>query len=121
MNRTQAIERVDEILGLFAEMYVSGRCPRCDVPLYDAEDKQHPIGATSTRRVVHEGSCEVGACSAELTELTMRFGIPLEPVLLTVPESDTWVMTARRASERNSGHGTAVPADSVQEDGLDVP
>jgi hypothetical protein len=121
MNRTQAIERVDEILGLFAEMYVSGRCPRCEVPLYDAEDKQHPIGATSTRRVVHEGSCEVGACSAELTELTMRFGIPLEPVLLTVPESDTWVMTARRASERNSGHDTAVLTDLVQQDGLDVP
>jgi hypothetical protein len=42
MNRTQAIERVDEILGLFAEMYISGRCPRCEVFLYDPEDKQNP-------------------------------------------------------------------------------
>ena len=37
MNRTQAVERVDEILDLFAEMYVSGRCPRCEALLYDAE------------------------------------------------------------------------------------
>ena len=42
MNRTQAVERVDEILDLFAEMYVSGRCPRCEALLYDAEDKQLP-------------------------------------------------------------------------------
>lgn len=122
MNRTQAIERVDEILGLFAEMYVSGRCPRCEVPLYDADDKQHPLGSTATRRVVHEGSCEVGACSEELTGLTKRFGIALEPVLLTVPASDTWIMTARRASERSAGHGTAiVPTDTSQENNLDVP
>jgi hypothetical protein len=105
MNRTQAIERVDEILGLFAEMYVSGRCPRCEVPLYDADDKQHPLESTATRRVVHEGSCEVGTCSEELTGLTKRFGIALEPVLLTVPASDTWIMTARRArAKRRSWH-----------------
>ena len=40
MNRTQAIERVDEILGLLADMYVAGRCPRCEVLFYDAEDRQ---------------------------------------------------------------------------------
>jgi hypothetical protein len=122
MNRTQAIERVDEILGLFAEMYVSGRCPRCEVLLYDAEDERHPLGVTATRRVVHGRSCEVGACNKELTGLTKRFGIPLEPVILTVPESDTWIMTARRAGGRSTGSGTAVvPTDTGQENNLDVP
>lgn len=116
MNRTQAIERVDEILGLFAEMYISGRCPRCEVFLYDPEDKQHPLGVTASRRVVHERACEVSACSDELTRLTKRFGIPLERVVLTIPWSDMWVMTVRRA-ERNAGRGTAaVPTDTCQED-----
>jgi hypothetical protein len=54
--------------------------------------------------------------------LTKRFGIPPEPVILTVPESDTWIMTARCASERNSGRGTAVvPTDTGQKNDLDVP
>jgi hypothetical protein len=120
MNRTQAIERVDEILGLFAEMYISGRCPRCEVLLYDPEDKQHPLGATASRRVVHERSCEVSACSDELTKLTKRFGIPLERVVLAMPGSDTWVMTVKRA-ERNAGRGTVVvPTDTGQEDSRNV-
>lgn len=113
MNRTQAIERVDEILRLFAEMYVSGRCPRCEVLLYHPEDRQHPVGATATRHVVHKESCEVGGSADELTGLSRRFAIPLEPVILTVPESDTWIMTAKRASERDADHGTAaVPTDT---------
>ncbi len=120
MNRTQAIERVDEILGLFADMYMSGRCPRCEVFLYDPEDKQHPLGATASRRVIHERSCEVGTCSDELTRLSKRFGIPLERVVLTIPGSDTWVMTVRRA-ERDAGRSTAaIPTDTGQADSRNV-
>ena len=120
MNRTQAIERVDEILGLFAEMYISGRCPRCEVFLYDPEDKKHPLGATASRRVVHERSCEVSACSDELTRLTKRFGIRLERVVLTIPGSDTWIMTVRRA-ERNAARGTApLHTDTGQENSRNV-
>jgi hypothetical protein len=100
LNRTQAIERVDEILGLFAEMYVSGRCPRCEVLLFDPEDTQHPPGTTVSKRVVHKASCVLSTCSGELIELTRRFGIPLERVVLAVPGSDTWIMTVRRGSKR---------------------
>jgi hypothetical protein len=122
MNRTQAIERVDEILGLFAEMYVSGRCPRCGVLLYDAGDRQLPRRTAATRRVVHERSCEVGGCTVELARLTRRFGISLEPVLLTSPEDDTWVVTVRRTAERRAGRGSVVvPNDTGQEKSLDVP
>jgi hypothetical protein len=99
MNRTQAVERVDEILDLFAELYVSGRCPRCEVLLYDAEDRQLSPGTAASRRVVHQRSCEVGVCTQELAKLTRRFGIPLEPVLLTFSEVDTLIVTARRAAE----------------------
>jgi hypothetical protein len=97
MNRTQAVERVDEILDLFAEMYVSGRCPRCEALLYDAEDRSLPPRTSAMRRVVHRGSCEMGGCTKELVRLTRRFGIRLEPVLLTMPEGHTWIVTARRA------------------------
>lgn len=99
MNRTQAIERVDQILGLLADMYVVGRCPRCEVLLYDAEDRQLPQGALATRRVVHQESCEVGGSTEELARLTGRFGITLEPVVLAPPETDTWVLGVRRATE----------------------
>jgi hypothetical protein len=61
MNRTQALARVDEILGLFAEMYVSGSWPRCGVPLYDEEDGALPARTSATRTVVHHGPCESGA------------------------------------------------------------
>lgn len=99
MNRTQAVERVDEILDLFAEMYVSGRCPRCEVPLFNAEDMLLPPKTSASRRVVHHGSCEMGGGTQELVGLTRRFGIRLEPVLLTMPEAGTWIVTARRAAE----------------------
>jgi hypothetical protein len=61
MNRTQAIERVDQILGLLADMYVAGRCPRCEVLLYDPEDRQLPPGAlppdeSSTRNHASSGA-----------------------------------------------------------------
>jgi hypothetical protein len=113
MNRAQAIERVDEILRLFAEMYVSGRCPRCEVLLYDAQDGQHPLGTTARRHIVHKESCEVSGSAEELTVLSRRFAIPLEPVILTVPEADTWIMTARRANERDADEGTAaVPTET---------
>ena len=122
MNRTQAIERVDEMLGLFAEMYVSGRCPRCEVLLYDAEDRQLPPRTVATRRIVHEGSCELGDCTEELARLTGRFGIPLEPVLLTPPGTDSWVLAVKRAAVRTAGPGPlVVPAESGQENSLDVP
>ena len=99
MNRTQAIERVDQILGLLADMYLVGRCPRCEVLLYDPEDRQLPQGALATRRVVHQESCEVGGSTEELARLTGRFGITLEPVVLAPPETDTWVLGVRRATE----------------------
>jgi hypothetical protein len=122
MNRTQAIERVDEILGLFAEMYVSGRCPRCEILLYDGEDGRLLPGAVATRRVVHEGSCELGRCTQELARLSRRFGIPLEPVLLTPQGMDTWVLAVRRAAEGTDGPGpVVVPTDWGQESSLDVP
>lgn len=96
MNRTQAVERVDEILGLFAEMYVSGSCPRCGVPLYHEEDGLLPARTSATRTVVHHAPCEIGTCREELVRLTRRFAIRLEPVLLTVSEADTSVLTVRR-------------------------
>ena len=99
MNRTQAIKRVDQILGLLADMYVVGRCPRCEVLIYDPEDRQLPQGALATRRVVHQESCEVGGSTEELARLTGRFGITLEPVVLAPPETDTWVLGVRRATE----------------------
>ncbi len=97
MNHRQAVERVDEILDLFAEMYVSGRCPRCEALLYDAKDKQLPPRTAATRRVVHQTCCEMSGCTQELAKLTSRFGIRLEPVLLIRPEVDAWIVTARRA------------------------
>jgi hypothetical protein len=122
MNRTQAIERVDVILGLFAEMYVSGRCPRCEVLLYDAEDGRLPLRTLATRRVVHEGSCELGSCTQELARLSRRFAIPLEPVLLTPQRMDTWVLAVRRAAGGTDGPGPlVVPNDSGKESSLDVP
>jgi hypothetical protein len=121
MNRTQAIERVDEILGLFAEMYVSGRCPRCEVLLYDAEDGRLPLTTVATRRVVHEGSCELGRCTQELARLSRRFGIHLESVLLTPQGMDTWVLAVRRVAGGTDGPGrVGVPTDSGQESSLDV-
>lgn len=99
MNRTQAVERVDEILHLFAEMYISGSCPRCEALPYSTKDGQLPPGTAATRRIIHHGSCEVGGSMGELVRLTRRFGIPLEPVLLAVPEADAWIVTARRADE----------------------
>jgi hypothetical protein len=99
MNRTQAVERVDEILDLFAEMYVSGRCPRCEALLYDADDKQLPPRTAARRRVVHQRCCGMSGSTQELARLTSRFGIRLEPVLLTRPEVDAWIVTARRADQ----------------------
>jgi hypothetical protein len=99
VNRTQAIERVDEILDIFVDMYAAGRCPRCEVLLYDAEDRKLPPGTAASRRIVHQRSCEMGGCTQELAKLTRRFGIRLEPVLLTSSEVDTWIVTARRAAE----------------------
>jgi hypothetical protein len=96
MNRTQALERVDEILELFAEMYVSGSCPGCSVPLYHEEDRVLPSGASATRTIVHRAPCEMGSCTEELIRLTRRFAIRLEPVLLTVPQADTSILTVRR-------------------------
>ena len=60
MNRTQAIERVDTILGLLDDMYVASRCPRCEVLLYDPEDRQLPQGTLATRRVGHEDHANSG-------------------------------------------------------------
>jgi hypothetical protein len=102
MKRTQAIERVDQILGLFADMYVAGRCPRCEVLIYDPEDRQLPPGALATRRVVHQESCELGASTEELARLTGRFGISLEPVVVAPPGADTWVLAVRRAPDGTS-------------------
>jgi hypothetical protein len=99
MNRMQAIERVDEILDLFAEMYVSGRCPRCEALLNDPQDGRFPPKTTASRRVVHQRSCGLGGCTQELATLTRRFGIRLEPVLLTRPEAGASIVTARRAAE----------------------
>jgi hypothetical protein len=96
MNRTQAVERVDEILDLFAEMYVSGSCPRCGVPLYHEGDGLLPVRTSASRTVVHHAPCEIGSCTEELVRLTRRFAIRLEPVLLTVSEADTSVLTVRR-------------------------
>lgn len=122
MNRTQAIERVEEILGLFVEMYVSGRCPRCEVLLYDATDGHLTPGAVATRRIIHEGSCEIRRCTEELARLSGRFGIPLEPVLLIPPGTDTWVLAVRRAAEGTDGPGpVVVSTESGQESTLDVP
>jgi hypothetical protein len=106
MNRTQAIARVDEILDMFAEMYVSGRCPRCEVLLYDEKDEELPPGTAATRRVVHSGSCEVAGCAEELARLSTRFGIPLEPVLLAIPKSATWIVGVRRGNERTPQHNS---------------
>lgn len=102
MNRTRAIERVDEILGLFAEMYVSGRCPRCEVFLYDEKDRHLPLGTDEVRRIVHAPSCELAGCSDELAGLSRRFGIPLEPVLLAGPRADIWVVGVRRRDGRTT-------------------
>lgn len=99
MNRTQAVERVDEILQLFAQMYGSGRCPRCEVLLYEAEDDSLPAGTSTVKRVAHRGTCEMGSCTDELMMLTRRFGIGLEPVILTLPDGDTWIATVKRAVE----------------------
>lgn len=103
MNRTQALERVDEILDLFAEMYVSGSCPRCGVPLYDEEDEALPAGMSATRTVVHHAPCEIGSCVEELVRLTRRFAIRLEPVLLTVSEAGTSILTVRRVMVERGG------------------
>jgi hypothetical protein len=96
VNRTQAIERVDEILGLFAEMYTSGRCPRCEVLFHDDEDRRVPPGMAAARRVVHQGTCELGGSTEELARLARRFGIPLEPVLVAPPGTDALVLAVRR-------------------------
>ena len=97
MNRTEAVERVDEILDLYSEMYVSGRCPRCEALLYDPDDRTLPPGAT--RRIVHQGVCEIGRCTRELASLTRRFGIRLEPVILAPGDADTWIVMVRRAAD----------------------
>jgi hypothetical protein len=96
MNRTQAVERVDEILDLFAEMYASGRCPRCGVLLYVEEDRYLPARKSAARTVVHRPPCELANGTEELARLTRRFAIHLEPVLLTVSEPETSVLTVRR-------------------------
>ena len=97
MNRTQAVERVDRILDLYAEMYETGRCPRCEALLYDANDVTLPAGAT--RRVVHGRACEMAGCPQELARLTRRFGIRLEPVVLTRDDAEAWIVTVRRATD----------------------
>lgn len=99
MNRTQAVERVDEILDLYNEMYVSGRCPRCEVLLFDPEDRVHPPGTAATKSIVHQGSCELAGCTEELAMLAERFGIVLEPVVLASHQADTWIMSVRRRAE----------------------
>jgi hypothetical protein len=99
MNRTQAIQRVDEILELFAEMYVAGRCPRCGVALYDGDDVFLSPRTSVTRSVVHRAPCEVASCIGDLITLTGRFSIRLEPVLLTASEPDTSVLTVRRVGD----------------------
>lgn len=98
MNRTQAVERVDEILDLFAEMYVSGRCPRCGVPLL-GEARHLPARTSMTRRVVHHAPCELAGCTEELARLTSRFAIRLEPVLLDMSGADASVLTVRRVAD----------------------
>jgi hypothetical protein len=120
MNRTQAIARVDEILDMFAEIYVSGRCPRCEVLLHNEEDRELPPGTAATRRIVHSASCEIARCPEELARLSRRFGIPLEPVLLAVPESDTWVVGVRRGNERTAEGGPAA-GDMSEHDSVDIP
>ena len=120
MNRTQAIARVDEILDMFAEMYVSGRCPRCEVLLCDEEDRELPPGTAATRRFVHSAPCEIAQCAEELARLSTRFGIPLEPVLLAAPESDTWVVGVRRGHERTAAGGSAA-SDMSEHDCVDIP
>jgi hypothetical protein len=97
MNRTQAIERVDEILGEFAEMYVSGRCPTCGALLFDEQNRQLPPETVATLRVVHSGSCEVSRGTDELASLSRRFGIALEPVLWAAAHPGAWVVGVRRA------------------------
>jgi hypothetical protein len=96
MNRTQAIERVDEILGLFAELYTSGQCPRCEVLLHDDEDRRVPPGTAAARRVVHQGACELGGSTEELARLVGRFGIPLEQVLVAPAGTEVLVLAVRR-------------------------
>jgi hypothetical protein len=107
MNRTQAIERVDEILGLFAEMYASGRCPRCEALLLDERDRLRPPETVAARRVVHAGSCEVATFTEELARLSRRYGIPLEPVLLTASESDALIVGVRRGADPSGQRPTA--------------
>jgi len=116
MNRTQAIERVDEILGLFAEMYASGRCPRCETLLFDERDRHRPPQTVAARRVVHEGSCEVAAFTEELARLSRRHAIPLEPVLLTASESDTLIVGVRRGVEPSASD----PPAASDVDGADT-
>jgi hypothetical protein len=99
MNRTQALERIDQILDLFAEMYVSGSCPRCGVSPYDQEDGGLPARTSATRTVVHHAPCEIASCTKELIRLTRRFAIRLEPVLLTVSEADASILTVRRVMD----------------------
>jgi hypothetical protein len=101
MNRTQAIERVDEILDLFAEMYVSGRCPRCGVPLLE-EDRHLPARTSMSRRVAHHAPCELASCTEELARLTRRFAIRLEPVLLDMSGVDASILTVRRVPDRRA-------------------
>jgi hypothetical protein len=96
MNRTQAVERIDEILDLFAEMYASGCCPRCGVPLYVQEDRRLAAETSVTRTVVHRPPCELASGTEELARLTRRFAIRLEPVLLTLSEPKTSVLTVPR-------------------------
>ena len=95
MNRTQAVERVDEILELLAQMYASGHCPRCGVPLLD-EDRCLAAGTSMTSRVVHRAPCELPGSTVELSRLANRFAIPLEPVLLGMSGGDASVLTVRR-------------------------
>jgi hypothetical protein len=103
MNRSQAIERVDEILDQFAEMYVSGRCPRCETLLFDEGDGERPHQTAAAREVVHAGWCEVPGLPDEVARLSRRYAIPLEPVVVTVPGSNTWVIGVRRGVERPAG------------------
>jgi hypothetical protein len=52
--------------------------------------------------------------------LSTRFGIPLEPVLLAAPESDTWVVGVRRGHERTAAGGSAA-SDMSEHDCVDIP
>ena len=99
MNRTQALERADEILDLFAEMYVSGAARDVASPCTTKRMKRFLRGRRSGGRSSTRPR-EIGRCTAELVRLTRRFAIRLEPVLLTVSEADTSILTVRRVIDR---------------------